>query len=463
MVELVKSADDVSGLRVVGAFEGADARPDAGLGATALGVDVGALGDPTFTGAAGQQLRTVVDGKPVVVIGLGARPTLSRDALRDAAMAAPAGAVVSLLAAELPSDDRALAAVTEGHRLGAWRYGEQQQAALSIVWQGESAAAERAETVATATNWVRQLVETPPNLLGPREFADRILAFAQPVAGVTASVWDAATLAERGFGGTLAVGAARPGTALVVELTVDGPDVVALAGKGITFDSGGINLKRDATEIAWMKSDMAAAASVAAAVITAASLGAARGIHAILPITENMPGALAQRPGDVVTHPGGRTTEVVDTDCEGRLVLADALAWLAMTEPTALIDVGTLTDSGALGTAYWGCWSNSTSLAADVVSAGERAGDPGWQLPLHPSYLALLSSRVADIANAPGEAPDTGVVAATFLREFVGDVAWLHIDNGSGAYLEHDAGAWPVGPTGTPVRALVEYLCHSIY
>lgn len=459
MVELVDDTQGVDGLRVVGAFLG----PEAGRGALALGLRVEALPDPDFTGALGQLVRVVVDGQPFAVVGLGARESLGAAVLRAAAMAAPRASLVSLLAMELPDDDRALAAVAEGHRLGAWRYGGTELPGLSLVWHGRAAAAERAEAIATATNWVRELVETPPNLLGPREFANRILDFAEPVVGLTATVWDAATLAERGFGGTLAVGSAQPGSALAVELTLDGPEVVALAGKGITFDSGGINLKRDPGEIAWMKSDMAAAASVAAAVITAARLGTTHGLHAVLPIAENMPGALAQRPGDVITHPGGRTTEVTDTDSEGRLLLADAVAWLASTAPAALIDVGTLTDSGSLGTAFWGCWGTSAPLAAELVVAGVRAGDPGWHLPLHDSYLALLTSRVADLANAPTDAPDTGVVAATFLREFAGDVPWLHIDNGSSAYLEHDAGPWPAGPTGTPVRALIEYLAQSIY
>jgi leucyl aminopeptidase len=246
---------------------------------------------------------------------------------------------------------------------------------------------------------------------------------------------------------------------MVVELVVAGTGpVTALAGKGITFDSGGINLKRDPGEIAWMKSDMAAAAAVAAAVVVASALGSPRSLHAVLPITENMPGSRAQRPGDVVTHPGARTTEVSDTDSEGRLVLADALAWLAATSPAELIDVGTLTDSGALGTAFWGCWSNSDALAGSLVAAGDRSGDRGWRLPLHDSYFALLESRVADLRNAPTDAPDTGVVAATYLGSFVGAVPWAHIDNGSGAWLEREAGGWPDGPTGTPTRALIEYL-----
>jgi len=208
-----------------------------------------------------------------------------------------------------------------------------------------------------------------------------------------------------------------------------------------------------------MKSDMAAAASVAAAVITAAALGRSAPVVAILPVAENMPGGAALRPGDVVTHPGGRTTEVIDTDSEGRVILADALGWLAAQEVLCIVDVGTLTDSGAVGPAFWGCWGSSPELAFAVVDAGARACDRGWALPLHPSYVSMLSSRTADIANIAVGTPDTGQLAATYLGTFVGNTPWLHIDNGSGAWLEQASGPWPAGATGTPVRALIEYLC----
>ena len=467
MAELISAAGIASttGALVVGLFAG----PTAGLGSDAvakeLGIDVLGLAasDPTFTGAEGQVLAVVAPAdapRPIRLVGLGPRTSVSARVLGRAAMRASSPeSTTSLLALELPGTS-AVTAVVEGHRLGGWRYGATADPPLAIVGDGDAA---RAERVARTTNWVRELVEMPPNLLTPAVFADRIRTFASQEAPglVTVTTWDSGMLAEHGFGGTLGVGAADPLSTLAVELQYSSPSdgtTIALAGKGITFDSGGINLKRDRSEISWMKTDMAAAAAVAGAVITAAALGCERSLHAMLPITENMPGSRAQRPGDVVTHPDGRTTEVTDTDSEGRLVLADALAWLAATHPADLIDVGTLTDSGSLGTEFWGCWSTSTSLAAALVAAGERSGDPGWRLPLHESYAALLSSRVADLANAPAEAPDTGVVAATYLSAFVGDVPWAHIDNGSGAWLERDSGVWPEGPTGTPVRALIEFL-----
>lgn len=453
------------------------AGPIAGRGAELLrrirGLDLVDLvsAEPGFTGSAGQVLRVVAvaDRRCVLrIVGLGEEPTTAD--LRRAAMRCPADpASVSLLALESP-DAAAVGPVLEGHVLGGWRYAEEADPDLTLVVDdpaGSAEAAARADRIAVATNWVRRLVEMPPNLLTPEEFAARIRRFAAEQAPglVEVAEWDAAVLAERGFGGTLGVAAAQPSGARVVELRAAGAagaPRTALAGKGITFDAGGIDLKRDPAEIAWMKSDMAAAAAVAAAVVTAAALGSARSIHAVLPITENMPGSRAQRPGDVVRHPDGRRTEVVDTDSEGRLVLADAIAWLAATDADEIVDVGTLTDSGALGTGYWGCWSTSADLAGALVAAGERSGDRGWLLPLHDAYADLLESRVADAANAPLDAADTGVVAATFLRPFAADVPWAHIDNGSGAWLERPSGEWPAGPTGTPVRALIEYLTSSI-
>ena len=152
---------------------------------------------------------------------------------------------------------------------------------------------------------------------------------------------------------------------------------------------------------------------------------------------------------------------MIDTDSEGRLVLADALAWLARGRPGRLVDVGTLTDSGAVGTAFWGCWGTSGVVAEELLAAGRAAADPGWRLPLHASYAELLESRVADIANCSVDVPDTGQLAATYLRTFTGDVPWVHIDNGSSAWLERDAAPWPAGPTAAPVRALIEFLSPS--
>ena len=437
-----------------------------------LGVDLLAVAaaDPDFDGRRAARSVVMVSGPAgpvrVVLVGLGPRID-SPHVLFDAALAArPVRATISTLAME---SDGALGPVAQGHALGAWSYRRDPSAPSSVLsvdilddsGSDPEAVLARARLVARMTGWVRQLVETPPNALSPKDFAAAVTTLAHEVApgSVSVQTWDESTLRARGFGATLGVGAASVHSPLAIELRIegDGP-VTALAGKGITFDSGGINLKRDAGELSWMKSDMAAAASVAAAVIAAAALGRTEPLIAVLPVAENMPGGSALRPGDVVSHPGGRTTEVLDTDCEGRLVLADALSWLAAQRPAQLLDVGTLTDSGAVGPAFWGCWATSDTLAAAVVAAGATAFDTGWVLPLHPTYVAMLPSRVADVANAPSDAPDSGQLAATYLSTFVGDVAWVHIDNGSSGWLERDAYPWPAGPTGTPLRALIEFL-----
>lgn len=457
---------------VVGLRRSAD-RLEAGAGARAaaevLGVDL-TTAVPVADLAGGAAVALTVVPAPGA-----ARRVVVCEAPHDAEAAFAAGLTTARAAASdvislLPLDAPASAGlIAQGHALGTWRYAQDAAEREVVLVEGAEAPSgrgpiDRARTIAHAANWTRRLVQTPPNRLGPRELADAIAAYAAEAApgAVGVEVWDEEVLAERGFGGTLGVGAGSARRPLAVELRVAGAGpVTALAGKGITFDSGGVNLKRSLSELSWMKSDMAAAAAVAGAVIAAAALGTGGALHAVLPIAENMPGGRAQRPGDVVTHPDGRTTEVVDTDCEGRLVLADALAWLALQRPARLIDVGTLTDSGAVGTAFWGCWGTSGQLARELLGAGRAAADPGWRLPLHPGYAELLSSTVADVANSPVEAPDTGQVAATYLRTFVGDVPWVHIDNGSSAWLERDAAPWPAGPTAAPLRALVELLSPS--
>lgn len=311
-----------------------------------------------------------------------------------------------------------------------------------------------------AANWVRHLVELPPSRLWPERLADIIATRAREL-GFEAQVWDRAAMLAQGFGGTAAVGvgsANGPRVVVLKNTCPPGARPLGLAGKGMTFDAGGINLKRDLHEIHRMKDDMAGAAAVAGALFAAAELGLSVPVIAVLPMAENMPSGTAQRSGDIITHPDGQTSEVVDTDCEGRLILADALAWLRRQGVSGLIDVGTLTDGGGVGPLLWGAWSNDDALAEAVFKAGAAAGEPGWRLPLKRQYRDLLESRVADIANAPLSHADIGLTAATFLSVFADDTPWVHIDNGSSAFLEEDIGVWEEGATGSPARALLQLL-----
>lgn len=423
--------------------------------------------DKAFTGDEGQVSSLLIsDGLPALLaIGFGADDKLDAENLRRGAMAAAQassgrGSCVFTLDGLGRDAGAAIRAVTEGFLLGRYDFAKPSDSGSFTVLasQPDERAFAIGRIAAMRANWARRLVETPANDLPPRIFAETLVAQAREL-GIAAEIWDDAALSSHGFGALKAVGGGSRNAPLAVRLE-HGPGKrrLGLAGKGMTFDSGGINLKRKLTEIAWMKADMAAAAAVAGAIFASVELGADPDILAILPIAENMPSGTAVRPGDVVTHPDGRSTEITDTDCEGRLILADAIAFLAKSEVEAIIDVGTLTDGGGVGTALWGCWTNETSLAKAVTDAGGRAGEPGWHLPLKADYARLLASKVADIANSSLDVPDSGQLAATYLQSFAGAKPWLHIDNGSCAYLEQATPPWPQGATGAPLRALLQFL-----
>ncbi|MCC7127316.1 MAG: hypothetical protein IT192_00670 [Microbacteriaceae bacterium] len=442
------------------------------LAATELGISIESLlavsdcdGSPGSIGRAaialaGQSVHRIL------FIGLGDKPDAVL--LGKASMLASAhGGAVSTLALEIPNQNEAVRAIVEGHLIGRYRPGHSEADAdptLKVVTANpEKVAAEtvsRATDSATAVNWVRSLVDSPSGELTPPKFADAILQLAKK-ANVRAELWDAKALHERGFGGTLAVGAASPFEPCAVVISNQGSSKtkIGLAGKGITFDSGGINLKKNPSELVWMKSDMAAGAAVAASAIEAIRRNPDLNLTAVIPIAENMIGAGAIRPGDVISHPRGRTTEVADTDSEGRIILADAIDWLCSQSIDLVVDVGTLTDGGGVGPELWGCWSASAEeYLPRLLESGQEAGEPGWHLPLRDSYASILESRIADSINAPLDRPDTGQTAATFLRGFVGQQPWIHIDNGSTAWQEFDLFPWRVGPTGSPVRALIRFL-----
>lgn len=432
--------------------------------------------DRLFAGEAGQVSALVLASEPengpaLLAIGAGARDEIDANSIRTIAFAAARasrgrGHCVFMLDGLGGDSAAVIRAATEGVLLGRYDYaGAGEEMSVTLLASHGAEGKERVErafaiglAAARNANWVRRLVETPGGNLSPAVFAEIIADRARGL-GIAVEIWDKAAMAAKGFGGTAAVGSGSNNAPVVVQLkTRTGKTRLGLAGKGITFDSGGINLKRNPEEIVWMKADMAAAAAVAGAVFAAVELGADPDVTVILPMAENMPSGHALRPGDVISHPGGRRTEVTDTDCEGRLILADAVAYLAGSGVGEIIDVGTLTDGGGVGPLLWGCWATSDSLAAALTSAGETAGEPGWRLPLRPEYARVLASKVADIANASFTQPDSGQIAATYLRSFAGTVPWVHIDNGSSAYLEHDLSPWPSGATGSPLRALLQLL-----
>ncbi|WP_461711477.1 leucyl aminopeptidase [Streptomyces sp. DSM 41013] len=321
------------------------------------------------------------------------------------------------------------------------------------------AAIERATAVAEELNRARDLVNTPPNDLDPEAFA----AVAQAAAkehGIKVQVLDEKALVKGGYGGILGVGAGSASGPRLVKLSYTSPKAkksLAFVGKGITYDSGGISLK-PAGHNETMKCDMAGAAAVFAAVVAAARLGLEVNVTGWLALAENMPSGSATRPGDVLRMYSGKTVEVLNTDAEGRLVLADALWAASQDEPDAIIDVATLTGAMmlALGSRTYGIMANDDAFRSAVHEAAEESGEPAWPMPLPEHLRKGMDSPTADIANM-GERMGGGLVAGLFLREFVGEgITWAHLDIAGPAFNEGGPfGYTPKGGTGTAVRTLV--------
>jgi leucyl aminopeptidase len=318
----------------------------------------------------------------------------------------------------------------------------------------------------------RDLIHTPSNIKNPLWIAEQAKAQVNKAksAALKIEIKSGAGLAK--FGGLLAVGnsAPKPGPRLVqVSYEPRGsknwPHVV-LVGKGITFDTGGVSLKRPYEHMVGMKSDMSGAAAVLATVIAIAKLGADAPkvrVTGILMCAENALSSTSQRPSDVITHYGGTTVEVINTDAEGRLVLADGLAYAdAELKPDYLIDVATLTGAATLGLGrqYAAMYTRDVSLAQALYDAGQSSGERVWHMPLIDDYKVALASEIADF-NHTAEKPDFNggsITAALFLEHFAGDRKWVHLDIAGPARSENDSGENPKGGTGFGVRLLIEWL-----
>jgi leucyl aminopeptidase len=321
------------------------------------------------------------------------------------------------------------------------------------------AAAERAQTVCEAVNLVRDLVNTPPADLPPAELAKEAVRVAEGLP-IEVTVLEEKALRKGGYGGISGVGQGSVNPPRLVKLVYrprGATATLALVGKGITFDSGGLSLKPGAG-MEWMKSDMGGAAAVIAATVAIARLGLPVAVTAWAACAENMPSGTAIRPSDVLTTYGGKTIEVLNTDAEGRLVLADALSAAGEEKPDVMIDVATLTGAQlvALGARTSAIMANDEGLRAAVHRASESAGEAMWPMPLPDELRASMDSEVADIANM-GDKYGGMLVAGLFLRDFVPDgIPWAHLDiagpsfNQSGPY-----GYTPKGGTGIAVRTLV--------
>ncbi len=454
------------------------------LDAEAVGeIDV-ALKSLGAKGGTDQLTRVLAPSLPVdsvLTVGLGKdREAWPAEVIRRAAGVA-ARALTGTEAVITTLSDLDLSATIEGLILGAYRFTDFRSAKTAPKDAGlreitvlasqpggskakTRAAAARAAAVATAVATARDLVNTPPSHLYPAEFAKRAKALGE-AAGLEVEVLDDKALAKQGYGGVVGVGKGSSRPPRLVRLTHRGAKSpkakrVALVGKGITFDTGGISIK-PAANMHHMTSDMGGAAAVIATVVLAANQQLPIDVIATVPMAENMPSSTAQRPGDVLTQYGGTTVEVLNTDAEGRLILADAIVRACEDGPDYLIETSTLTGAQtvALGARTPGVMG-SEEFRDRVAAISQAIGENGWPMPLPEELKDDLESTVADLANVSGSRFAGMLVAGTYLREFVADgVQWTHIDIAAPAY--NTGGPWGYtgkGGTGVPTRTMFAVL-----
>jgi leucyl aminopeptidase len=460
-----------------------DGRPVLGPGAVdaadPLGIDLLAvLEGSRAQGTAGEIVAVPAGGRAessslrlVVLVGLGEET--SGDFRRAGAALARATVDHDTVATTIAAagDAEALTAFVVGAMLGSfvfhWRSeGPEHQPVRRMVLAGldddRSADLERGLELGGAGWRARMLATVPSNLKSPQWLAEQAETIAAEH-GLSCDVWDESTLAKRGFGGVLGVGQASATPPRLIRLDYapagrrKAPRVV-LVGKGITFDTGGLNVK-PGEGMSTMKRDMTGGAVVLAVMAALGRLGCPLRVTGLVPAAENAIGGNALRPGDVLTQYGGRTTEVLNTDAEGRLVLADAMAYAVdKLDPAVLIDVATLTGAVkvALGQSLGGLFANHETLATRLQDAGQAAGEPLWRMPLEEDYEDTLSSTVADAKNNPGG--PGAITAALFLQHFAGDLPWAHLDLASVGDSQAESYEWTTGPTGFGARALLTWL-----
>lgn len=467
----------------------ADAALDAALAVSAAEVVAAAQ----LTGKPGQNAQAASRAGAatvrIVFLGVGDR---SPRALRRAGgelgrILRPGDRALSSVVTGRPASQ--MLAFAEGVLLGSYRYSEKSSTAAEtpateardaelrllvtpaqahgsqeIDAAGEAAAViAEATAVATAVELARDLTNTPSLRKSPQWLADAAAATAAE-SGLTVRIWSDQELVTSGFGGLVAVGSGSARPPRLIELGYTPADPrrhVVLVGKGITFDSGGLSLKPN-DGMKTMKTDMAGGAAVIAVMSALARLGVTDRVTGLVAAAENMPSGSAYRPGDVLTAFGGRTVEVLNTDAEGRLVLADAIAYAdTVLEPDQIVDLATLTGAArvALGRSFGALYSTSEDLAAALLASGEASGDRLWRMPLVDDYRATLDSSVADIAHVSRGGPGAGsITAALFLREFAGSRPWAHLDIAGAARSGSDDGEISAGGTGFGTRLLLRWL-----
>ncbi|HEV7770005.1 MAG TPA: leucyl aminopeptidase [Solirubrobacterales bacterium] len=413
----------------------------------------------------------------VLIVGLGKAEDVDAERLRVAAALAAKEATrleLSSLAWLLPDagdEEAAAAALVTGTILTSYRFDRFKSAdpdkpaavgveTLTVLGPATVAAAtEQARISAEAQNRARDLQSLPANVATPTFLAERASEIAAGNEAIEVEVLGREALEAKEMGGLLAVSQGGPEEPRLIVLRYSGGGsgpTLGLVGKGVTFDTGGISLKPGAG-MQEMKMDMSGAAAVLEAVAAVAELGLAVNLVAVVASTENMPSGTAIKPGDIITQYNGKTVEVNNTDAEGRLILADALAYAVELGAERIIDLATLTGAVviALGSTYAAVVANDDELAAEVERAGTDSGELVWRLPLHPEFKALMKGKVADLSNLASKRKAGTITAASFLEEFVGETSWAHVDIAGTAW---DVGREYTGSdaSGFGVRLLVE-------
>jgi leucyl aminopeptidase len=477
----VRSGDALSassGLAILATFEGAS------LPASVAN----SFESSDYTGAANQSLMVYPKGrggpKRVLLVGLGARKGVATESVRQAAATAIKQARLTQVAditLGLPGDvplaaDEVGEALAEGLLLGAYRYLHHQTgrsaadlheiASVTVLATKQVRALAQGVVTGTAiasgTNFARDLVNTPGEMKTPPKLAQRAIELGERCPAISVTVYDEVRLEKEGFGGILAVGKGSdsPPRFIIMEYGKQYKGAtVCLVGKGLTFDSGGLNIK-PAEGMETMKNDMGGSAAVFGTMQTVAELGLPLHVVGLVPSAENMPSGRSYRPGDIVTTLSGKTIEILNTDAEGRVILSDGLHFAQRYKPAAIVELSTLTGAViiALGSHATAVMSTDQALADRLVAAGGSSGDKAWQLPLWDEYHQMVKSDIADLKNLAGRAAGS-ITAGAFLAAFAGKYPFAHLDIAGTAWL--DAPTKPYlskGGTGAGVRLVTEFL-----
>ena len=470
-------------LLVIPVFENDSLNGDRDLDRASGGEYSAALKRGAFAGKLYEQLFTPISGdrwkaRRALWVGLGPRIELTAEQLRRAATIGGLAArqrrfgTIAIVVRSSPAVpvSRAVQALAEGAVLANYEGTSYKTSDDSIAWldrveirvagEVDGKAAERGRVLGECTNVARGLSNEPGNVLTPREFADRAAKLARN-ADLKVEILDEKKIADLKMGMLMGVarGSSEPPRLVVLRYEpkkAAHKAVLGLVGKGITFDTGGISIK-PSENMDKMKDDMSGGAAVLCAMMAVAKLRAPVRCIGIIPTTENMPGGRAMKPGDILTSAEGKTVEVLNTDAEGRLILGDAMWYARKLGVTHLVDIATLTGACvvALGKTTSGLFGRPVTWVEEVRRASERAGDRSWPMPLFDDYKELLKSEIADFTNTGGRAGGA-ISAAVFLKEFAGDLPWVHMDIAGTAWSEEAKPYQPKGATGVGVRTLAE-------